>query len=752
MEQSLEQVREECDELHEELAFRENELEETRLELEVDKQQLQNELTAAKDELELASQRHPVSSTNGTSSQEQQDLQNKQAADEDAAYVGKLEEELELVTEQLIDMEKRLSETEDELQSKKARLEAMEQEGRRDEDQDVIRSLQADNADHLESEQRLRDEVAALTEELSLAREEVALQQEELQAAEEDYKATKMSLEEESARHKEEVTQLSIQLKEAEVQTKASLGEAALVATTIQNASEENEGLREELAALESALANAKEDYQNVLDELDAVNARFDEVRDEARREAREETTEVLRAAMKSDTEHEVNVVKEQLAKLAEENKILQEKVDATEVAVAAAKDMQTGAEAAESELVKQLQTQLARAKEDLAQKEKEMKVLTTTMEERLRAAEKNVSNLESQLHTTKGKLAEAEANIIVLKRDKERSEIAVPKSPTRARQTVTMSPDRPQQRSLSIEREELSSMSTMPLSAISQRRNRSRSSSPSSVMKLEIRLAEETQKLSDLQQDYDTLQDQKRMGEIRIKRLEEDVRVLQKQLFASGNGAVATQMTRLSSLASSEKGMDVMTETEMDGSRVAKIIESRDVKEMANELKALDKKCNSQREYNAQLLSKMLHLQGNIQVYCRVRPTTLTEIDKGYQTVADALSETEVGCFDSRTNKWKSFAFDRVWGPDQSQQSVFQDVEPVALSVVDGFNACIFAYVYVDTNVIFALNLLIHVVLFWGFTVTGRQEAVKRIQWKAFKKITSMVLATAQSKRFFIS
>jgi kinesin family protein C2/C3 len=33
------------------------------------------------------------------------------------------------------------------------------------------------------------------------------------------------------------------------------------------------------------------------------------------------------------------------------------------------------------------------------------------------------------------------------------------------------------------------------------------------------------------------------------------------------------------------------------------------------------------------------------------------------------------------------------VWGQDQSQQSVFQDVEPLALSVVDGFNACIFAY-----------------------------------------------------------
>ena len=113
----------------------------------------------------------------------------------------------------------------------------------------------------------------------------------------------------------------------------------------------------------------------------------------------------------------------------------------------------------------------------------------------------------------------------------------------------------------------------------------------------------------------------------------------------------------------------------------------------MAEELRALHHKCNAQREYNAQLLSKMLSMQGNIQVYCRVRPMTVNEIQRGCRGVVEALSETEVGCFDSRTNKWKSFAFDRVWGPDQSQQSVFQDVEPVALSVVDGYNACIFAY-----------------------------------------------------------
>jgi hypothetical protein len=226
----------------------------------------------------------------------------------------------------------------------------------------------------------------------------------------------------------------------------------------------------------------------------------------------------------------------------------------------------------------------------------------------------------------------------------------------------------------------------------------RPRSSSPSSVIRLELRLAEEVKKNTNLEKEYNELLDQKRMSEIRIKRLEEDLKVLQKQLFATNAGtsdaltAVTTQMSRLSSLGSTERGMDLMSNEEIAGKRLEQLIDSRDVKLLSEELKSMEKKCNSQREYNAQLLSKMLHLQGNIQVYCRIRPMTVQEIQSGSKSSVEPLSETEVGCFDSRTNKWKSFAFDRVWGPDQSQTSVFQDVEPLALSVVDGFNACIFA------------------------------------------------------------
>lgn len=716
MEQSVAQVREECDVVHEELAFKENELEETRWELEVEKQQLENELAAVRLSLAAAEKAASVAvkSTDLAESRNtaaladevtEQATGSQATADSvpsvDDGYVKKLEEELELVTEQLIETEKRLSETELQLESLQTDNVALQEQGRSEQDDDLIRQMQSEVADHMDVEQRLRDELEIVKEELTLTKEEVTLQQEELQALEADARTAQAAVEEQRTMRRNETNELHIQIKEAEMASRNTLGEAALVASTVTQAGKANLQMEEEIQALEAALELAKTDYQGVLEELDDVNGRFDEAREEAEQAGREAAAEEMRVAMKSDVAHEVKEMKEQLNKLSEENTDLQQKVDDAEIALAAVKDNQErhieGAEV-QSEVARQLQAQLARAKEDLAKKEKEMSVFLQRLEDRLAKAEENVTHLEGELHTTKGQLAESEAHLIVLRREKERSSNTLVVSPSKktSNDDSVTSPSSVS-RSVSTDREELSGMEASPSSRklSTPARNRSRSTSPASVMKWEYRLAEESKKYDDLQKDYNVLQDQKRMGEVRIKRLEVDLRILQKELFSGGaDTAVVTQMTRLSSLASKDTGaVDNITDEEVQGKRVNDIIESRDVKLISEELKSLEKKCNGHREYNAQLLSKMLHLQGNIQVYCRLRPMTITEVQNGYKSVCESLSETEVGCYDNRTNKWKSFSFDRVWGPDQSQQSVFQDVEPLALSVVDGFNACIFAY-----------------------------------------------------------
>ena len=764
LEQTVTSLREECDDIHEELAFKESELEETRLELEVEKQQLQNELVQVRQALATmeAATHHSGSSTidltmssdenvtavlrtsntdravkiNATdtmiSNENDDDDANNDSdkrtisnatdtttkpmnsvAQQAEGYAKHLEDELELVTEQLIETEKLLSATQEDLLRKETQFRMMHDQLTNYEGQErQFHQLQNDHDEVLTEHGRVKEELASVNEELALCKEEIQLQTEAITALEQDYQTTLKTLEEERSKHQSIVDDLHVQIRELEISTKASVNEASLIGAAVQDANQQNELMMEQVAALENALENAKSDYQKCLEELDLVNARFDEARIESEKAGRDAAMEEMRNVMRADAEHEIRTVRENLEHLAMENKLLQQKVDEAEIKLAAAfggghsengdASSSHGDTASHMDaVIQELQKQLQSAKDEVVKKDTEIVTFTSEMTTRLQKAEDMVVHLEGELHAAKGQLAEAEAHLLVLRKEKDRQDLVIPESPTRKTtilnlntklETTDETDDSEQARGRRLTETNASDPMT-PMDA-----KRPRSSSPSSVMRLELRLAEEVKKNNQLEKEYNELLDQKRMSEVRIKRLEEDIKTLQKQLFSTNAGtsdaltAVTTQMSRLSSLGSTERGMDLISNEEIAGKRLEQIIDSRDVKLLTEELRTMEKKCNSQREYNAQLLSKMLHLQGNIQVYCRIRPLTISEIQSGSRSVVEPLSETEVGCFDQRTNKWKSFAFDRVWGPDQSQTSVFQDVEPLALSVVDGFNACIFA------------------------------------------------------------
>ena len=125
----------------------------------------------------------------------------------------------------------------------------------------------------------------------------------------------------------------------------------------------------------------------------------------------------------------------------------------------------------------------------------------------------------------------------------------------------------------------------------------------------------------------------------------------------------------------------------------VSNAILSNDPDTLAAALKQILEKYDGQTTANATLLQKVQSIQHNIQVCCRIRRLTAKEIKAGEKVVIEPLSPSECGYFDKKSETWKSFAFDKVFGPDQGQQEIFEEVEPLCLSVVDGFNACIFAY-----------------------------------------------------------
>ncbi|XP_077418890.1 kinesin-like protein KIFC3 isoform X2 [Vanacampus margaritifer] len=87
---------------------------------------------------------------------------------------------------------------------------------------------------------------------------------------------------------------------------------------------------------------------------------------------------------------------------------------------------------------------------------------------------------------------------------------------------------------------------------------------------------------------------------------------------------------------------------------------------------------------------NQLVQLKGNIRVLCRVRP------------VGDAQDEESVLTFDpdddgilylGEKGKVTTFDLDKVFPPQATQEEVFQEVEALVTSCVDGFHVCIFAY-----------------------------------------------------------
>ena len=68
-------------------------------------------------------------------------------------------------------------------------------------------------------------------------------------------------------------------------------------------------------------------------------------------------------------------------------------------------------------------------------------------------------------------------------------------------------------------------------------------------------------------------------------------------------------------------------------------------------------------------------------------------------------VEENEILCYDKRSTEWKSFVFDKCWEQTAKQQEVFVDVEPLALSVVDGYNVSIIAYGQTGSGKTYTMN-----------------------------------------------
>ncbi|XP_077888515.1 kinesin-like protein KIFC3 isoform X1 [Ictidomys tridecemlineatus] len=91
---------------------------------------------------------------------------------------------------------------------------------------------------------------------------------------------------------------------------------------------------------------------------------------------------------------------------------------------------------------------------------------------------------------------------------------------------------------------------------------------------------------------------------------------------------------------------------------------------------------------------NELVRLKGNIRVIARVRPVT-KEDGEGPEATNAVTFDPDDDSVIHLLHKGKpvSFELDKVFSPWASQQDVFQEVQALITSCIDGFNVCIFAY-----------------------------------------------------------
>ena len=145
-------------------------------------------------------------------------------------------------------------------------------------------------------------------------------------------------------------------------------------------------------------------------------------------------------------------------------------------------------------------------------------------------------------------------------------------------------------------------------------------------------------------------------------------------------------------------KNGDLKSALFMLDERLTDMIESqKDVdklRPLKTENKELMKLLRLEEKNGRQLLNKLQELKGNIRVLCRVRPLLPQEKSSKYKP-ADfkMIGSNKLQADGFLAGQAKTFKFDRVFKASSKQAQVFDEVQGLVQSAMEGYNVCVLAY-----------------------------------------------------------
>ncbi|XP_076635892.1 protein claret segregational-like [Colletes latitarsis] len=198
---------------------------------------------------------------------------------------------------------------------------------------------------------------------------------------------------------------------------------------------------------------------------------------------------------------------------------------------------------------------------------------------------------------------------------------------------------------------------------------------------------------LAELKAEMVIVQEQREDLSKRLKESEESFKIVSESLKEFKEKCISQETLLLKHTSEVTK---LQTDLEMERKS------NEELSTLKNELQSLVHTMDMDRRV---LHNALQELKGNIRVFCRIRPRTLSEHKKGKgMCVMNFVDECtiEVGkldesdtinCSGKKRGTRQEFSFDKVFPPNTSQQDVFEELALLVQSALEGYNVCVFAY-----------------------------------------------------------